>query len=62
MQGPKKRVLVTGAAGYIASQFLPTFQGRYDVVLIDVTNGDRSIDDLEIGPYTSRPQRLHPIL
>ncbi len=39
---PKQRVLVTGAAGYIASQLLPTFQERYDLTLLDVTTQDRS--------------------
>ena len=30
------KVLMTGAAGYIASQLLPTFRARYDLVLVDV--------------------------
>ncbi len=30
------RVLVTGATGYIASQLLPLFRQRYDVVALDV--------------------------
>ena len=34
----KRRVLLTGAAGYISSQLLPTFRERYDLVLLDVTN------------------------
>ena len=36
------KVLVTGAAGYVASQMLPTFRQLYDLVLLDVTdtNGD----------------------
>ena len=38
----KMRVLVTGAAGYIASQMLPTFRERYDLVLVDVTDTDRT--------------------
>ena len=36
-----KRVLITGAAGYIASQILPTFRERYETVLLDVTDRDR---------------------
>jgi uncharacterized protein YbjT (DUF2867 family) len=28
-----RRVLVTGATGYIASQLLPTLRARYDLVL-----------------------------
>jgi nucleoside-diphosphate-sugar epimerase len=33
----KAKVLMTGAAGYIASQILPTFRARYELVLVDVT-------------------------
>ena len=36
----KKRVLLTGATGYIASQMLPTLRERYDLVLCDVREGD----------------------
>jgi nucleoside-diphosphate-sugar epimerase len=36
-----KKVLMTGAAGYIADQMLPTFRERYDTVLIDVTDVNR---------------------
>ena len=36
-----KKVLITGAAGYIGSQMLPTFHERYDMVQIDVTREDR---------------------
>ena len=31
----KKRVLVTGAAGYVASRMLPAFRERYDLTLLD---------------------------
>ncbi|HEY8741869.1 MAG TPA: NAD-dependent epimerase/dehydratase family protein, partial [Chloroflexota bacterium] len=31
-----RRVLVTGAAGYIAGVNLPALRGRYDLVLLDV--------------------------
>jgi hypothetical protein len=34
----KRRVLLTGAAGYISSQLLPVFRERYDLVLLDVTS------------------------
>jgi NAD dependent epimerase/dehydratase family len=38
----QRRVLVTGATGYIASQLLPVFRQRYDLVLLDVrTTGGR---------------------
>ena len=33
----KKRVLVTGAAGYVASRMLPSFRERYDLTLLDST-------------------------
>ena len=36
MADTPKRVLMTGATGYIADQLLPTFRERYETVLIDV--------------------------
>ena len=33
----KKHVLVTGAAGYVASRMLPSFRERYDLTLLDST-------------------------
>jgi hypothetical protein len=38
----RQRVVVTGATGYIASQLLPAFRQRYDLVLLDVRTTDRS--------------------
>ena len=38
--GARRRVLVTGATGYIASQLLPMFRRRYDLVLLDVRATD----------------------
>jgi hypothetical protein len=38
----KMRVLVTGAAGYVASQMLPTLRERYDLRLVDVRQVDRN--------------------
>lgn len=35
------KVLITGAAGYVASQLLPEFRDRYDLVLVDVQDTDR---------------------
>ncbi len=32
-----RKVLMTGAAGYVASQLLPTFQRMYDMLLIDAS-------------------------
>jgi NAD+ dependent glucose-6-phosphate dehydrogenase len=38
----RRRVLVTGATGYIASQLLPVFRERYELVLLDVRTTDAS--------------------
>ena len=35
------KVVVTGAAGYVASQLLPAFRERYDVVLLDTRDKTR---------------------
>src|SRR5215472_13601792 len=37
---PRPRVVVTGAAGYIASQVMPLFRKRYDLVALDVREAD----------------------
>ena len=37
----RMRVVLTGATGYIASQLVPLFRERYDLVEIDVRPGDR---------------------
>jgi nucleoside-diphosphate-sugar epimerase len=47
----RKTVVVTGAAGYVASQLLPAFRQRYDLRLIDVTRegrGGRVVEDVII--------------
>jgi len=38
----KRKVLITGASGYIASLVLPTLRERYDLTLLDVRDVDRS--------------------
>lgn len=46
------KVLITGAAGYVAAQILPAFSDRFELVLVDVSNTDRSgaeIPGLEIA-------------
>jgi hypothetical protein len=43
----KLNILMTGAVGYIASQMLPTFRARYDLVLIDVTQKNRQGEDIK---------------
>jgi hypothetical protein len=48
---PKPRVLLTGAAGYIAGQLLPAFRERYDLRLIDTRHENRAgqpVDGVEI--------------
>jgi hypothetical protein len=43
----RPRVVVTGATGYIASQLLPVFRQRYDLVLLDVRTSDRNGREVE---------------
>jgi len=53
-------VLVTGAAGYIATYLLPAFRERYDLRLVDVRPTDgkgRPIEGIQIRDV-SDPQRL----
>ena len=38
----KPRVLLTGAAGYVAAQLLPSFREKYDCTLVDVRTTDRN--------------------
>ncbi len=37
----KLKVMITGASGYVASQMLPEYRDRYDLVLVDVKDTDR---------------------
>ena len=37
----RMKVVVTGAAGYVASQLLPAFRERYDLVLLDARDKNR---------------------
>ena len=41
------KVLMTGAAGYIASQMLPAFRQRHDMVLVDVRTEKRQGEAVE---------------
>jgi len=36
----KRKILVTGASGYIASQLVPAFRGNYELTLLDVKETD----------------------
>lgn len=44
----RRRVLITGAAGYISSQLLPAFRERYELLLLDITRESKRgpIDDI----------------
>ncbi len=42
-----EKVLMTGAAGYIANQLLSTFRETYEMVLVDVTDTDRQGNRVE---------------
>jgi hypothetical protein len=54
--GRRRRVLVTGATGYIASQLLPVFRQRYDLRLVDVRGQDargNPIDGIQLADLVS---------
>ena len=54
MSTHKKKILITGASGYIASQILPTFRGKYDLILRDITPKDKEgniVDGVEITDF-----------
>ena len=42
MAPAKRRVLMTGGSGYVASLMREEFAAKYDLVLADVTNKDRN--------------------
>ncbi len=43
----RRKVVVTGAAGYIAGLLLPAFRERYDLTLLDVRTTDRDGNEVE---------------
>jgi hypothetical protein len=47
MTESRKRVLLTGATGYIAGQLLPMLRERYDLRLVDVRETDRDGNPVE---------------
>ena len=61
----RRRVLVTGATGYIASQVLPTFRERYDLRLVDVRatdGGGNAVDGVQVVDLLSAgPDELSPL-
>lgn len=53
----KRRVLVTGASGYIAAQLLPALRERYELVLIDRRTVDRHgepVEGVQLADLTQR--------
>jgi hypothetical protein len=51
MENTRKKILLTGATGYIAGQLLPELRERYDLRLIDVRERNRDgepVDGVEI--------------
>ncbi len=53
----KKRVVIAGAAGYVAHQMLPTFRELYDLVLLDAQSQNRwdeEVEGVEIVDLTGR--------
>lgn len=53
----RRKVVVTGASGYIASLLLPAFRQRYDLTLLDVRATGRDgkpMDDIQIADLTDR--------
>ncbi len=51
----RRRVLLTGAAGYISSQLLPAFRERYELVLLDLTKESKHgrVEDIVEADLTS---------
>lgn len=43
----RRRVLVTGATGYVAAQLIPELRERYDCTLIDVRSADASGEEVD---------------
>ena len=51
MRAGRRRVLLTGATGYVAGQLLPALRERYDLTLVDVRAQDRDgrpVDGVEV--------------
>ncbi len=49
---PKKRVVLTGASGYIAQRMIQPLQERYDLVCLDIvdkTRGGKAIPNIRIA-------------
>ncbi|HRJ44656.1 MAG: NAD(P)-dependent oxidoreductase [Caldilineaceae bacterium] len=58
----RRKVVVTGASGYIASLLLPAFRERYDLTLLDVRTSDREgtpVEGIQIADLTSRERESY---
>lgn len=52
----KRKVLITGASGYIAGRMLPAFRERYELVLLDVKTTNREggvVEGVQIADLTN---------
>ena len=43
---PKRKIVVTGASGYVAGRMLPALQERYETVLLDVKTTNRQGEEV----------------
>ena len=53
----KRKVVITGASGYIASLLLPAFRQRYDLTLLDIRTVDRDgnqVEGVQVADLTQR--------
>lgn len=58
----RRKVVVTGASGYIASLLLPALRQRYDLTLLDVRTTDREgnpVEGIQIADLTSRDRESY---
>jgi hypothetical protein len=53
----KRRVLATGACGYIAAQLLPALRERHELTLVDARTTDRVGNSVEGVHVTDRQAR-----
>ena len=58
----RRKVVITGASGYIASLLLPAFRERYDLTLLDVRTTDRDgneVEGVQIADLTQRDRVVY---
>jgi hypothetical protein len=58
----RRKVVLTGASGYIASLLLPALRERYDLTLLDVRSTDRAgnpVEGIQIADLTSRDRESY---